>query len=352
MRVSRVEISSFKKFVNQHSFDFWDHNQYDGSDVTLIVGNNGSGKSSLLQAIVLVTAAATREHFSAESLDWPGFDHSYIQSGRFPLKIRCTYQFTEDEVAATKLYAQELIEKGVQLGIPAEHLEIKLDYDYKKHKVSTSLGSNAYYQFSGYQFAKRLTKYVDQKNELFNRVGDIYWYTEQRTSYSISNRVDIEKPQLDWMRSFLANAYSFHIAIKEGKRELKSGQFDFYDALHKLYKTVFPKRSFVGAAPNFDAFEKASAPDFYLYDGVNQYEISEMSAGERAIFPILLDFARWNINNSIIIIDEVELHLHPPLQQAFVRALSKLGDNNQFILTTHSESVTSMFEEEQIIRLP
>ena len=77
-----------------------------------------------------------------------------------------------------------------------------------------------------------------------------------------------------------------------------------------------------------------------------------MSAGERAIFPILLDFARWNINNSIIIIDEVELHLHPPLQQAFVRSLSKLGKNNQFILTTHSESVTSMFEEEQIIRLP
>jgi hypothetical protein len=25
-----------------------------------------------------------------------------------------------------------------------------------------------------------------------------------------------------------------------------------------------------------------------------------MSAGERAVFPILMDFARWNINNSII----------------------------------------------------
>ena len=76
-----------------------------------------------------------------------------------------------------------------------------------------------------------------------------------------------------------------------------------------------------------------------------------MSAGERALFPMLLDFARWNINNSIIIIDEVELHLHPPLQQTFVRALSKLGKNNQFIITTHSESIVSMFEEDQIIRM-
>ena len=78
-----------------------------------------------------------------------------------------------------------------------------------------------------------------------------------------------------------------------------------------------------------------------------------MSAGERAIFPILMDFARWNINHSIIIIDEIELHLHPPLQQTLVRVLQQLGHDNQFIFTTHSNSVTSMFDESenQIIRL-
>jgi len=79
-----------------------------------------------------------------------------------------------------------------------------------------------------------------------------------------------------------------------------------------------------------------------------------MSAGERAIFPILMDFTRWNINNSVIIIDELELHLHPPLQQTLVRALSEIGHNNQFIFTTHSNSVVTMFDESenQIIRLP
>ncbi len=67
-----------------------------------------------------------------------------------------------------------------------------------------------------------------------------------------------------------------------------------------------------------------------------------------------MDFARWNINNSIIIIDELELHLHPPLQQTLVRALQKLGKNNQFIFTTHSDSIVNMFDEDenQIIRMP
>jgi predicted ATP-dependent endonuclease of OLD family len=50
-----------------------------------------------------------------------------------------------------------------------------------------------------------------------------------------------------------------------------------------------------------------------------------MSGGERAVFPMLMDFASWNIHNSVILIDEIELHLHPPMQQALLRALPKLG---------------------------
>ncbi len=160
---------------------------------------------------------------------------------------------------------------------------------------------------------------------------------------------------MDDIRNFLSSAYSYHIAIQEGKRTIREGEFDFYDKLEKLYNRVFPGRSFSGSSPRFDIYERAKAPDFFLCQGDHaQYEISGMSAGERAIFPILMDFTRWNINNSVIIIDELELHLHPPLQQTLVRVLSKIGHNNQFIFTTHSNAVITMFDESenQIIRFP
>jgi predicted ATP-dependent endonuclease of OLD family len=64
-----------------------------------------------------------------------------------------------------------------------------------------------------------------------------------------------------------------------------------------------------------------------------------------------VDFANLRINNSIVIIDEIELHLHPPLQQAFFRALPNLGKNNQFIITTHSDYVPMITDESNIIRL-
>lgn len=352
MRIKKIEISNFKKFINKKTFSFDRSNEYDlESDLTLIVGNNGSGKSSLLQAIVLVTATASREGFFVKEFDWPGFEYRHIETGKLPCKINCSFEFSRDEIDATVSYAEKLIEKGVALGIPSKRRSVTLRFDYQTSKVFTNTSSNAYYQFSGYQYAKRLAKFSKSTNQLFDKVGNIYWYTEQRTSYSISKSLDAETPEIDWMRAFLSTTYSFHIAITEGNRTLSEGEFDFYDKLHSLYKKVFPSREFIGSAPNFDVYERVKAPDFFLTDGTSQYEISEMSAGERAIFPILLDFARWNINNSIIIIDEVELHLHPSLQQAFVRALSKIGNNNQFILTTHSETIVNMFEEDSIIRL-
>jgi len=76
-----------------------------------------------------------------------------------------------------------------------------------------------------------------------------------------------------------------------------------------------------------------------------------MSGGERAIFPILLDFANWNIHNSVILIDELELHLHPPLQQGLLQALRALGENNQFIVTTHSNAVANVTPKDALYRL-
>jgi predicted ATP-dependent endonuclease of OLD family len=350
MKIKNISFRNYKRFVAETSFSFLNS---DGkiNDLTLIVGNNGTGKSSLLQAIVAMIAPLTRDGFEASKIDWSGFEYRFIQSGRTPLNIHATIEFSESELEETINFVKKLNVLGDKLSIPCKNMEVSVEFDYKENKPIVS--DNNFYQFSGYQYAKRLTNFEPDKTKLFEKVGNIYWYTEQRTSSSVNDIFNREIPNIDSIRSFLSNAYNFHIAVTEKGRELKEGQFDFYDKLSKLYSTVFTDRQFIGSAPRFDLFEKSPTPDFFLTDGVNQYELSEMSAGERAIFPVLMDFARYNINNSIIIIDEVELHLHAPLQQAFIRALPKLGKNNQFILTSHSDNVAVLFDESenQIIRL-
>lgn len=353
MKIKSIELHNYKRFVDNHKISFCDS---DGkiNDLTLIVGNNGTGKSSLLQAIIALIAPLTRDKFDITEIDWGGFEYRFIQSGRMPLHIQAEIEFAESELEDTINFAKRLNELGSELGIPNKNKKVTLKFDYeKKRAVVFGKGGGNYFQFSGYQYAKQLTAFESDKSKLFEKVGNIYWYTEQRTSYNINDIFDNQLPQIESIRSFLASAYSFHIAVTEKKRKLEKGEFDFYEKLSKLYSTVFTDRKFIGSTPRFDVFEKNPVPDFFLSDGHNQYELSEMSAGERAIFPILMDFARYNIHNSIIIIDEIELHLHAPLQQALVRALPLLGHNNQFILTTHSDTVANMFDESenQIIRL-
>jgi predicted ATP-binding protein involved in virulence len=76
-----------------------------------------------------------------------------------------------------------------------------------------------------------------------------------------------------------------------------------------------------------------------------------MSAGEQAVFPMLYEFVRQQIRSSVVLVDEIDLNLHPPLAQSLLSALPVLGPRCQFLLTTHSESISTTFSPHQIHRL-
>ena len=71
----------------------------------------------------------------------------------------------------------------------------------------------------------------------------------------------------------------------------------------------------------------------------------------QAVFPLIYEFVRLDIQRSVVLIDELELHLHPPEQQRLLSALPKLGPDCQFLLTTHSDYLTSAIPNEQEVRL-
>jgi predicted ATP-dependent endonuclease of OLD family len=76
-----------------------------------------------------------------------------------------------------------------------------------------------------------------------------------------------------------------------------------------------------------------------------------MSSGEQAVFSVMYDFVRQRIAHSVVLIDELELHLHPPQQQSLYNALRKIGPSCQFILTSHSPYLDDIISAEDKIRL-
>lgn len=82
-----------------------------------------------------------------------------------------------------------------------------------------------------------------------------------------------------------------------------------------------------------------------------RYGWEGLSSGERAVFPVLLRAAKENLNHSVILVDEVELHLHPAWQRRFLRALQGIGEDNQLILTSHSEYLRGAVPRSAVIDL-
>lgn len=361
MKIKSLSLRNYKRFVTTKELNFCDENGQP-NDMILIVGNNGSGKTSVLQAIAALVGSATKPHFSPADLDWLGYDYAYIQSGRMPIEMKASIAFSENERQATNEYARRLASfssRSISTPSNLSVIEIHLDYAHRKVKSRTLANFN---QLSGYQYALQLKPFVPNFSQLFERVGSIYWYNEQRTSTSVlpfpiekevensngNGKIKFENKDL---RELLSRLYRFHERLQQGTYQLREGQMDYYARLSDTFTRIFRRRSFVGPTPKMDIAQIFEEEDFWLSDGQTNYEINGMSAGERAIFPILLDFASWNINNSIILIDEIELHLHPPLQQEFLRALPHLGNNNQFIITSHSDDIVSAFPDSQIIKL-
>jgi predicted ATPase len=312
---------------------------------------NGAGKTSILQAIAATLGVATGRLQKLPDLEWAGFNYELLGSnwGKFKPEVTLQVQFSSQEIQAVREFQQKLQDLGHNLPVPPADKHI-VDLRWQGESVQANT-ANELFQFKGREYAKRLLR--SEGFEVFERVGTIFWYTEQRNSTSLTTENPDGKVEItyDMLRDRLSKLRQFHQDVGKRIHQFRRGQKDIYAEIEKNYKAVFPERSFEGPVPREGIDDMLSEPWFYLYDNRNQYEISEMSGGERAIFPMLVDFANWNIHNSVILIDEIELHLHPPLQQALLRALPKLGKNNQFIITTHSDYIEQLVPEAHIFRV-
>lgn len=90
----------------------------------------------------------------------------------------------------------------------------------------------------------------------------------------------------------------------------------------------------------------------YLLEG-NQLPFDSLSSGEREVVNIAFDFLLRSPRDCIVFFDEPELHLHPELSYKLVQVLQGIGENNQFIFTTHSpDIITSALDRSVVFLAP
>jgi predicted ATP-binding protein involved in virulence len=87
--------------------------------------------------------------------------------------------------------------------------------------------------------------------------------------------------------------------------------------------------------------------------------LNQLSAGYRNMLALVMDFARRlaqanpHLENpleaeAILMIDELDLHLHPTWQQKIIPDLRKVFPNTQIIATTHSPEIVTTVDRNQV----
>ena len=99
-----------------------------------------------------------------------------------------------------------------------------------------------------------------------------------------------------------------------------------------------------------------------LPDGEAELEIGQLSGGYRIMLALAADLARRMAqgnphrddplqSEAIVLIDEVDLHLHPSWQQRVLPDLMRTFPKAQFIVSTHSPQVLTTVKPEHIVSL-
>jgi len=363
MKVTHVHIENFKRFAPPGlSVPLIHPGTERISDQFLILGDNGSGKTTILQAVALTLSLATRQTRTVHDLRWVGWaGDRYYAKGESPV-VEVSVQFSPEEIEATreinkrwwKLFGK-LSSKYIEPG-DAEKLTLRL-----RGPDVEVVGGNAanLLQFQGRINAAALTNRGDmQAREYFPQLPGLFWFDQFR-NISVIGDVPLtdEQPQKSWERNSFQlglSRLSEYLRVWHRTRE-KGGSGtpqDLLGQLDDLYGQIFPGRRFAGFEPVYGDSPTPVEDRPVLSDGVNLYDLREMSAGEQAIFPLIFEFVRLQIHRSVILIDELDLNLHPPLAQRLLGLLPRLGEDNQFLFTTHASAVSSMVSPRDTFRLP
>lgn len=152
--------------------------------------------------------------------------------------------------------------------------------------------------------------------------------------------------------------YFYFLEDTERREKVDQGNLNFQNP-----QLTAVRRAITSFLPEYTNPHTVLKPLRFMLDSVKDhmpYSIEMLSDGYKTSLAMVLDIAIRMVEanpdagvealqtSGIVLIDEIELHLHPSWQQRIIKDLTKTFPNVQFVCTTHSPQVLSTVPPESI----
>lgn len=348
MRLKRLSIKNLRLYGEEEQTIEFDSQK----NITVILGDNGAGKTSLLDASSILLSQFF-EHFpNVSKKDFRSDDVRNETNERQANYMHCEISLSaspgEYPMEHNIIEDAEIIEvlmnrKGNQTQIPDSLLKPIKDYSLAVKNVIDNNGTVAL-PILAYYGTERGRIDVPERRRDFN---DIFprWYSYQDALESSTNF----KRFFTWFER--NEDLERRERLRLWDREYTSRTLN---AVRIALETFFAKEKLMNPrvlqSPLRFVMDDFSNPDNPL-----EKRIDRMSDGYRISIAMVADIAARMAEanptaelsglanpleaHGIVMIDEIDLHLHPVLQREVLRRLTNIFPNVQFIVSTHSPSV-------------
>ncbi|HAR75422.1 MAG TPA: ATP-binding protein [Psychrobacter sp.] len=399
MKVKRLHLQNYGRFEDL-KIDFAPTTEKTGN-VTVIVGNNGAGKSQILQALAtslswfvgsLKTGEITgskidlklikndkteasikvitdhqkdnKSDVSKSQFSFVQWQLSNVRDGRVEqlgnnfsqlngLVKRYRNKLTHVENFALPLLVLYPVERAVLQYVAAD--TVSYGYDQLKGYYGSLDGASI--DFSDFLSWFRNAEDIENEANIKNIGLDKYSYNEKKKEIdneiskleTMIEKEDNENNKIELLKTLLKR-YSESIKMAD----LYMSEIDLSRNL--LIRSI-PLLATKEAIEDFTCFQnphirRQDTPTMIVEKDGEELDVNQLSQGEKSLLALVGDIARRlaTLNPSldnplegegVVMIDEVDLHLHPKWQHDLIDKLVKTFPNVQFILTTHSPHVIS-----------
>lgn len=333
MFIKKIEIKNFRLFPFNHFFEISDLNMPDndneGSGLTIFVGENGCGKTTLLDALAMPYVSYKADSFSLDDINNTDekveinilTDKNFTYKGTMP---RAEYKGKGFSFLGS-LRKRETRSYLSSFTVTDQRF-IKADGETKPKDTAPDLRLSVNNPWSGSRF-NEIEFLILDKNRTYQTRKGTYNNTRFDRIMEDFNYQYIKKED---------HPIDCNELVKEVKEMDTAGIADGLANAIIKFKSITGEDLKLKLIDNWKPFNTA----FFGTEKKNLQTIplNQLGAGYEMIFSLIYAFELSIKENKslIILIDEPELHLHPKLQSEFINLLLEYSMQSQIILSTHS----------------
>ncbi|MDZ7958996.1 MAG: AAA family ATPase [Aulosira sp. DedQUE10] len=365
MKVKRLTMQSFRG-IGDLTLDF------DETEPTILIGINGVGKSSILECLAILLSQVTGQiQDSLDALRF--FSNLDVMNGRDRMKNTITVLLEFQELTWSLSDRQE-----------TKNIDIIQEIFELEKEIRRNLKSSPEYQNLLLQLeniSKRIEAHI--LNKLIGDLKTVFENLKHQLAtipnaniplavYYPVNRAVIDMPLEISESSSFKQVDAYEQSLTGGRIDFKRF-FEWFrnredlenekrrdNSNYRDQQLEAVRQAIVSLIPDFSNLRVERSPlRMTVRKQGEELIVNQLSDGEKCLLAMVGDLARrLAIANpglseplhgaGVVLIDEIELHLHPKWQREIIPALTRTFPNCQFIVTTHSPQVISHVKPEGI----